>query len=82
MVQSFHKDSVLLTADNKCNVEGLIHECKLTKTQEPRAHLKISPTGAHEIVHGTLGYRKVTPSWIPKPPNATVRCIKVYGTSI
>jgi hypothetical protein len=81
-VQSFQKASVLLTADNKCNMEGLIHEWKHMKTQETRVYLNISPTQAHEIVHDTLGYRKVTPSWVPKPPNVTIRCIQVYGTSI
>lgn len=83
VMQSFQKDSVLLTAENKCNVEGLIHECTNMKTQETGEHLNISPTrAAHEIVHGNLGYRKMTASWGPKPPNATIRCIKVYGTSI
>ena len=60
VVQSFQKDLVLLTAENKCNLEGLIHECTNMKTQETGAHLNISPTRAHEIVHGNLGYRNVT----------------------
>jgi len=77
-VQSFQKASVLLAADNKCNVECLIHECKHIKTQETRVNLNISPTETHEIVHDTLGYRK----GVPKPPNATIRHIQVYGTSI
>jgi hypothetical protein len=81
-VQSFQKASVLPTADNKRSVEGLIHECKHTKTQENRVHLNISPTEAHEIVHDTLDYRKVTPFWVSEPPNATIRRIQVYGTSI
>jgi hypothetical protein len=37
------------------------------KICETGAELSISPTAAHEIVHDTTGYRRVSAWWVPMP---------------
>ncbi|GFN96863.1 EF-hand calcium-binding domain-containing protein 6 [Plakobranchus ocellatus] len=52
--------------ENTTRVDELIRCDRMMKIREIALKLKIPKSTVHEIVHDTLGYRKVSARWVPK----------------
>ncbi|GFR60954.1 histone-lysine N-methyltransferase SETMAR [Elysia marginata] len=52
--------------ENTTRVDELIKCDRRMKTREIALNLEIPKSAVHEIVHDTLGYRKVCARWVPK----------------
>ncbi|GFO36293.1 histone-lysine N-methyltransferase SETMAR [Plakobranchus ocellatus] len=52
--------------ENTTRVDGLIRCDRRMKIREIALKLEIPKSTVHEIVHDTLGYRKVSARWVPK----------------
>ncbi|GFN92564.1 histone-lysine N-methyltransferase SETMAR [Plakobranchus ocellatus] len=52
--------------ENTTHVEELIRCDRRMKIREIALKLEIPKSTVHEIVHDTLGYRKMSARWVPK----------------
>ncbi|GFO02570.1 histone-lysine N-methyltransferase SETMAR [Plakobranchus ocellatus] len=60
------RSKTLTNEENTTRVEELIRCDRRMKIHEIALKLKIPKSTVHEIVHDTLGYRKVSARWVPK----------------
>ncbi|GFR63988.1 histone-lysine N-methyltransferase SETMAR [Elysia marginata] len=52
--------------ENTSRVDELIKCDRKMKIRETALKLKIPKSTSHDIIHDTLGYRKVSARWVPK----------------